>query len=671
MHRRTALSALLLAGGGMIGLGLTRPWERVWSAGAPPRPAAFLNICAHPDDDLYFLNPDVMQALDSGNAVTSVYLTAGEANGVNAQLGGGRKPEADFEGYAAARQYGIRAAYAAMATGNLDSPWRREVRHVGDAVYETATLAAAPHVTLAFLNLRAPVDGPGGNRLEWLWDGRRDAQPYLRPTDSPLPAAGQLTRDEVLGILASLLDTAEPTVVRTLDPAPEHLKYAEGDVDYSDHTDHLYAAWFAFEAVRRHRRSGEAVQVQSYRGYFNKYWPRNLSPAVYERKFSYLDVYGWADGHSCAVPYGCGDLQVGTRARAKRYGRSQTYRHPGGTTWLVPYATGLAAFAVFGGTALMWRRGTDPGAWSAPEPIGGENLLPYLSVVSTPDGRVHLFGVRQDLAVAGPRLAVVHGEQAAPGGPVTWAELGNPDAGGDPLRARELGMPVAVADADGGLSVFTRDFDRGAAMRTRTAAGRWGPWIRLGGKGIRDALVAVSAGPRTDLYAVTDDELLCWSRDSPAGRFGEPRVLLREAMDGTLSAARTVAGGQGPVLVGHADGATLTVLLDGVATTAPAGGGTGAMAGLFHDGRLRLLRRDDTGRVGITEAHRPGQTPTWSPSGALFTGAPAVAVDTRGRAYAAVVGADGRLWACALDGSAKDTRWQHAPAPGTLRLAQA
>ncbi|MFC7762030.1 hypothetical protein ACFQY4_31255 [Catellatospora bangladeshensis] len=62
MHRRTALSALLLAGGGAIALGLGRPWERVWSAEAA-RQAAFLNVCAHPDDDLYFLNPDVLQAL--------------------------------------------------------------------------------------------------------------------------------------------------------------------------------------------------------------------------------------------------------------------------------------------------------------------------------------------------------------------------------------------------------------------------------------------------------------------------------------------------------------------------------------------------------------------------------------------------------------------------------
>ncbi|MEV0460292.1 PIG-L family deacetylase, partial [Catellatospora methionotrophica] len=536
MHRRTALSALLLAGGGVIGLGLTRPWERVWSAAAPPRQAAFLNICAHPDDDLYFLNPDVMQALDRGNAVTSVYLTAGEANGVNAPLGDGRKPGADFEGYAAARQYGIRSAYAAMATGNRDSAWRREVRQVGGAVYETATLAAAPHVTLGFLNLRAPLDGPGSNRLEWLWDGRREAQPYLRPTDSPLVAAGELTRAQVLAILASLLDTAEPTVVRTLDPTPEHLKYAEGHVDYSDHTDHLYAAWFAYEAVRRHRRAGAAVQVQSYRGYFNKYWPRNLSPAVYERKFSYLDVYGWADEHPCAVPYGCGDLQVGTRSRAKRYGRSQTHRHPGGTDWLIPYGAGLAAFAVFGGTALMWRRGADPGSWAAPEAIGGENLLPHLCAVSTPDGRVHLFGVRQDLSTSGPRLAVVHGEQAAPGGSFTWAEVGNPDAGGDPVRGREVGMPVAAAHPDGGLSVFARDFDRDAATRTRTADGRWGPWMRLGGNGIRDALVAVAAGPRTELYAVTNDQLLCWRRDTPAGRFGQPEELMRGVMDGALSA---------------------------------------------------------------------------------------------------------------------------------------
>lgn len=667
MHRRTALSALLLAGGGGIALGVSRPWERVWSAAAPPRPAAFLNVCAHPDDDLYFLNPDVMHALDTGCVVTSVYLTAGEANGINAP----QDDRVDFEGYAAARQYGIRAAYAAMATGDPDSPWRRAVRRVGGAVYETATLAAAPHVTLAFLNLRAPVDAEdgGSNRLGWLWSGRRDAQPYLRPTDSPLPAAGRLRRDEVLGILTSLLDTEAPTVVRTLDPAPEHLRHRADGTEYSDHTDHLYAAYFALEAVRRHRRvTGGPVQLQSYRGYFNKYWPRNLSPAVYERKFTYLDIYGWADDHPCAVPYGCGDLQVGTRARTKRYGRSQTHRYPGSTSWLVPYGQGLAACAVFAGTVLMWRRGGGDAQWSAPAPVGGEDLVPHLSAVTTADGALHLFGVRQQLGADGPRPVVAHGAQDRPGAPFSWTELGNPDAGGDPVRARELGMPFAVADDGGGLTLFARDFDRGVSTRTMSRDGRWTGWTPLGGDGVRDALAAVTAGPRTDLYAVTADELLRWRRETPTGPFTGPQVVLRGSMDGTLSTAR---GGDGLVLAGHADGATVTLARAAGTTTVAAHGGTGPLAGLLRDGRLQLLRRDDQGRVDLTEPHTPGDRPVWSGSGVLFTGAPAVAVDARGVAYAAVVGADGHLWTCRLSGSAAAARWEPAPGPATLPAPQA
>ncbi len=666
MHRRTALSALLLAGGGAIALGLGRPWERVWSA-APSRPGAFLNVCAHPDDDLYFLNPDVMQALAEGCPVTSVYLTAGEANGVNAP----QDEEPDYEGYAAARQYGIRAAYAAMAVADRDGAWRREVRRLpGDVVFETATLIAAPHVTLAFLNLRAPLDAAdgGANRLAWLWTGRRDEQPYLRPTDSPLPAPGRLGREDVLAVLASLLDTAAPTVVRTLDPAPEHLKYdADDGADYSDHQDHLYAAYFAYEAVRRHRAAGgAAVQVQSYRGYFNKYWPRNLSPAVYERKFSYLDIYGWADGHDCAVPYGCGDLQVGTRARNKRYGRSQTYRHPGGTAWLVQHAGGLSAFAVFAGTAVMWRREPGDADWAAPVVAGGQHLVPHLDTAVTADGRLHLFGVRQDLDVAGPRQTVVHGVQERPGTGFTWTDVGNPDAGGDPVRARELGMPYAVADAGGGLTLFVRGFSREVRVRVAAADGAWGPWTGLDGGGIRDALVAVTAGARTDLYAVTDDELLCWTRDSPGGRFGRRRTLLHGSMDGTLAVVRAVSGADGPVIAGQADGATLTIAQDTGTSTVTANGGTGSVAGLLRDGLLRLVRRNDQGRIDVTEPHPPGESPVWHGSGVLFTGAPAVAVDAAGIAYAATIGVDGRLWTCRLDGTTTKLTWRAAPGPPAL-----
>ena len=50
---------------------------------AAPRTPLLLQILAHPDDDLYFMNPDTQHTLDSGVPLVSVYVTGGEANGDN------------------------------------------------------------------------------------------------------------------------------------------------------------------------------------------------------------------------------------------------------------------------------------------------------------------------------------------------------------------------------------------------------------------------------------------------------------------------------------------------------------------------------------------------------------------------------------------------------------
>ncbi|MFD0383022.1 PIG-L family deacetylase [Streptomyces stramineus] len=42
-----------------------------------------LQVMAHPDDDLYFMNPDAEHIVRAGVPVVSVYVTAGEAVGQN------------------------------------------------------------------------------------------------------------------------------------------------------------------------------------------------------------------------------------------------------------------------------------------------------------------------------------------------------------------------------------------------------------------------------------------------------------------------------------------------------------------------------------------------------------------------------------------------------------
>lgn len=72
-----------------------------------------LQVVAHPDDDLFFMNPDVSRSIAAGIEVTTVYLTSGEADGRNEAHGSGLEDTAvpaDRAAYAEARQNGIRGA---------------------------------------------------------------------------------------------------------------------------------------------------------------------------------------------------------------------------------------------------------------------------------------------------------------------------------------------------------------------------------------------------------------------------------------------------------------------------------------------------------------------------------------------------------------------------------
>ena len=65
-----------------------------------------MQVVAHEDDDILFMNPDLSASVSAGTGVVTVYVTAGESNG---SLTGDPRTL-----YAAQREEGARAAYAAM-----------------------------------------------------------------------------------------------------------------------------------------------------------------------------------------------------------------------------------------------------------------------------------------------------------------------------------------------------------------------------------------------------------------------------------------------------------------------------------------------------------------------------------------------------------------------------
>ncbi|MFD0346121.1 PIG-L family deacetylase [Kitasatospora aburaviensis] len=99
MRRRRSAVALLTTLAAALPVWSTQPA----AAESTSVNASVVQIVAHQDDDLLFMNPDLLNSIRSGTKTTTIYVTAGESN---------RKPA---EPYARNRQVGVQLAYAAMA----------------------------------------------------------------------------------------------------------------------------------------------------------------------------------------------------------------------------------------------------------------------------------------------------------------------------------------------------------------------------------------------------------------------------------------------------------------------------------------------------------------------------------------------------------------------------
>ncbi|MFD6370166.1 PIG-L family deacetylase, partial [Streptomyces roseolus] len=469
--------ATLLAGGTLAGVLTATAAQEEPAAGGPVSPAApasaapgaaggapasVVQFVSHPDDDLYFMNPDTAQSLADRIPLTTVYLTAGEANGVNARAARAAATAPDKPAYAEARQNGIRAAYAELATGDRTSPWdRTAIRTAGGGAAELDTLRARPGVRLVWLQLRE-AGSPYGDRphsLRGLWHGRIPALGSLRSSGTPVTDDFAYSKEQVVAALAGLLDRFRPTYVRTLDPTPG-TDAATGRL--RDHQDHAYGARFAQAALARYaQRPGHPrVGVQSYLGYPNTELPQALDGRTAEEKLRSLRTYAWLDGTDhCGSPAGCGDLKMADRPRGRDWTGTVRYARGASTGWLQPDADGgLRAFGVQDGRLATWRRAPG-GAWKGPELLPGGGLDGGVDTVRLPDGRIAVFATRTTFAgPAGYRREVVTVEQAAPGGRFgTWRPLGTPGKRDEADRTPDISAPAVTVDGSGRVSLFLRD----------------------------------------------------------------------------------------------------------------------------------------------------------------------------------------------------------------------
>ena len=191
-----------------------------------------LVVVAHQDDDLLFMQPDVLEAVQHGVGVTTVYVTAGNGtHGVDA---------------ANKRYVGLMEAYGSAVH---DMNWSCGYIELAHHVAQHCRLVAA---NLSLVFLAYPDGGREGqvdDSLLHLWEGT------ITYATTVADRTASYDRPGLIATIAEVMRQTQPRVVRTLEVASNH---------GHDHSDHMVVGALVVLALAQSPNHAELV---SYRGY--------------------------------------------------------------------------------------------------------------------------------------------------------------------------------------------------------------------------------------------------------------------------------------------------------------------------------------------------------------------------------------------------------------------
>ena len=252
--------------------------------GLPLAQANDLVLIAHEDDDLLFMQPDVIEAVQRGGGVTNVYVTAG--NGTKGA------------GAANPRYQGLKEAYGAAA-GDMD--WQCGWIEIDHHVAQHCRLEAE-NISLVFL---AYPDGGEcdqyPNSLMQLWDGRIQYATTIADRTATYDQPG------LIATVAEIMHDVQPRVIRTLDVTSNH---------GHDHVDHEIVGALALMALGT---TDQQPTVIAYRGYDIASEPANKIQPIFDFVHPILGRYEACAakcapcGQSCTTIEMAHDIWLGRR----------------------------------------------------------------------------------------------------------------------------------------------------------------------------------------------------------------------------------------------------------------------------------------------------------------------------------------------------------------------
>ncbi len=235
-----------------------------------------LSFVAHADDDLYFINPAIDEAIRAGHCVQTVVTTAGYfGNPDNTQ-----------------RVAGLQAAYAHMA--GKKNEWQSRVVMLAGKPVQRFVLTADPRIVLSFMNLPCSAHdqlsaAPFRSLHQIYSDGGRT---------ETTTAAAKTTYDKTQwrDVYHAVIIEMQAQTIYTLEPDstyPVRLNKPSGE---GSHPDHVFVSKTVADAVKHY---GKPISVHYFLDYPLYEHPINLNADQGQRKHAAMQAYCQSDTTAC------------------------------------------------------------------------------------------------------------------------------------------------------------------------------------------------------------------------------------------------------------------------------------------------------------------------------------------------------------------------------------
>jgi hypothetical protein len=268
-----------------------------------------LNFVAHQDDDLLFLSPNLLHDIKTERCVTTVFVTAGDAD-MGASYWGGRED-------------GSKAAYAQMS--GFTNAWTKSDAGVPNHPISVFKLNGDPSISLVFLHLPdgggdgSGLSGNNNESLKKLWEGTIQAMHTVDGSSS-------YSKQDLIVTLTALMNMYHPDQI--------HTQNYTTDYDHVDHTDHQTVGYFAHAASQQYTTPHT---LNAYMGYPVSSQPVNVSGSDLSDKQKAFFAYAPLDPNVCQTLSACQQDDIGSWLLRQYITGTEETKAPSGN--IAPQAT--------------------------------------------------------------------------------------------------------------------------------------------------------------------------------------------------------------------------------------------------------------------------------------------------------------------------------------------